>query len=59
MFFAVIIYLWAPTLPAISFTPVQRHVALETQKSMLFEYGQPFKLHRRSRVELLTASMQR
>jgi hypothetical protein len=33
-------------------TPVQKYVALEKQKMMLFEYGQPFKLHKRSRAEL-------
>jgi hypothetical protein len=59
MILALIIYLWGPTKPANLFTPVHRHIALETQKSMLFEYGQPFKLHRRSRAELLNASLQR
>jgi hypothetical protein len=58
MILPLIIYLSA-TLPPGSITPVQRHVALESQKSILFEYGQPFKLHRRSRAELLTASLQR
>ena len=41
------------------FTPAQRYVALESQKLQLFEYGQPFKLHRRSRAELYNASIQR
>lgn len=56
---ALTIYLLAPTLPARLFIPVQRYVALETQKSMLFEYGKPFKLHRRSRAELFNACVQR
>jgi len=34
-----------------------RHIALESQKMMLFEYGQPFKLHRHSRAELYNASI--
>lgn len=59
MILPLIIYLSATTLPPGSITPVQRHVALESQKSILFEYGQPFKLHRRSRAELFTASLQR
>jgi len=37
------------------FTPVKKYVALEKQKIMLFEYGQPFKLHKRSRAELYKA----
>jgi hypothetical protein len=40
-----------------SFTPVQKYVALEKQKMMLFEYGQPFKLHKRSRGELYKATV--
>ncbi len=39
------------------FTPVQKYVALEKQKMMLFEYGQPFKLHKRSRAELYKATV--
>jgi hypothetical protein len=39
------------------FTPVQKYVALENQKMMLFEYGQPFKLHKRSRAELYKATV--
>lgn len=39
------------------FTPVQKHVALEKQKMMLFEYGQTFKLHKRSRAELYKATV--
>jgi hypothetical protein len=38
-------------------TPVQKYVALEKQKMMLFEYGQPFKLHKRSRAELYKATV--
>ena len=40
-----------------SYTPVQKYVALEKQKMMLFEYGQPFKLHKRSRGELYKATV--
>jgi hypothetical protein len=42
---------------AYPFTPVNKSVALESQKLMLFEYGQTFKLHRRSRIELYLASL--
>jgi hypothetical protein len=41
------------------FTPVQKYVALESQKIGLFEYGQPFKLHKRSRAELYQAAVGR
>lgn len=39
------------------FIPAQRYVALEKQKMMLFEYGQSFKLHKRSRAELYKATV--
>jgi hypothetical protein len=45
-----------PSIQAGVFIPAQRYVALESQKVMLFEYGQTFKLHRRSRAELYAAS---
>jgi hypothetical protein len=38
---------------------VQKYVALESQKIGLFEYGQPFKLHKRSRAELYQAAVGR
>jgi hypothetical protein len=41
------------------FTPVQKYVALESQKIMLFEYGLMFKLHKRSRAELYKATVER
>ncbi len=41
----------------VSFTPVEKYVALEKQKMMLFEYGQPFKLHKRSRAEQYKATV--
>ncbi len=60
MVLAFFLVLWAP--PAASFgtlTPVQKYVALENQKMMLFEYGKPFKLHKRSRAELYKAAAER
>jgi hypothetical protein len=38
-------------LSSAMFTPVQKYVALESQKIMLFEYGLMFKLHKRSRAD--------
>lgn len=59
MFVAFALFLvFPPVIPGL-FTPAQRFVALETQKLQLFEYGQPFKLHRRSRAELFAAATQR
>ena len=51
-----LVLLAPPTISTAMLTPVQKYVALEKQKMMLFEYGQPFKLHKRSRAELLRAS---
>ncbi|MEY3937520.1 MAG: hypothetical protein RL659_361 [Pseudomonadota bacterium] len=51
-----LVLLAPPTLSPAIFTPVQKYVALEKQKMMLFEYGQPFKLHKRSRAELYKAT---
>jgi hypothetical protein len=49
---AFLLILWAPlTLSSAMFTPVQKYVALESQKIMLFEYGLMFKLHKRSRAD--------
>jgi hypothetical protein len=52
-----LVLLAPPTLSPAMFTPVQKYIALESQKIMLFEYGQPFKLHKRSRTELYKASV--
>ncbi len=58
MVLAFFLVLLAPlTLSPAMFTPVQKYVALEKQKMMLFEYGQPFKLHKRSRAELYKATV--
>ena len=59
MLVALALFLIFPPVAPGLFTPVQRYVALESQKIQLFEYGQPFKLHRRSRAELLAAAMHR
>jgi hypothetical protein len=53
-----LVLLAPPTLSPAMFTPAQKYVALEKQKMMLFEYGQTFKLHKRSRAELLRASVE-
>ena len=52
-----LVLLAPPTLSSATFTPVQKYVALEKQKMMLFEYGQPFRLHKRSRAELYKATV--
>lgn len=60
MVLAFLLLLWAPpTLSSAMFTPVQKYVALESQKIMLFEYGLMFKLHKRSRAELYKATVER
>jgi hypothetical protein len=59
MLVALALFLVFPPVAPGVFTPAQRYVALESQKLHLFEYGQPFKLHRRSRAELYSASIQR
>jgi hypothetical protein len=53
------LFLVPPPSTMVNFTPVQKYVALENQKMMLFEYGQPFKLHKRSRAELYKATVGR
>ncbi|MGV0961994.1 MAG: hypothetical protein ACOYB1_19380 [Limnohabitans sp.] len=52
-----LVLLAPPTLSPAMFTPVHKYVALEKQKMMLFEYGQPFKLQKRSRAELYKATV--
>jgi len=60
MVLSLLLFFWAlPPVTMASFTPVQKYVALEKQKMMLFEYGQPFKLHKRSRAELYKATVGR
>ena len=60
MTLALFLFFWSPPPATLSvFTPVQKYVALESQKMMLFEYGQPFKLHKRSRAELYKATVGR
>lgn len=53
-----LLILFPPMEPGL-FTPARQYIALESQKVMLFEYGQPFKLHRRSRAELYNATVKR
>jgi hypothetical protein len=58
MVLSLFLFFWfAPVGTIASITPVQKYVALENQKMMLFEYGQPFKLHKRSRAELYKATV--
>ena len=59
MFVALALFLVFPPIVPGMFTPAHRFIALETQKLQLFEYGQPFKLHRRSRAELYAAATHR
>jgi hypothetical protein len=60
MVLAFLLIFWVPpTLSFAMFTPVQKYVALESQKIMLFEYGLMFKLHKRSRAELYKATVER
>lgn len=59
MFIALALFLIFPPMEPGMFTPAQQFIALETQKLRLFEYGQTFKLHRRSRAELYAAATQR
>jgi hypothetical protein len=60
MVLSLFLFFWLlPPATLTVFTPVQKYVALESQKLMLFEYGQPFKLHKRSRAELYRASVGR
>ncbi len=59
MFLALALFLVLPPLTPGLFTPAQRFIALDTQKLQLMEYGQAFKLHRRSRAELFNAALNR
>jgi hypothetical protein len=60
MTLALFLFFWPlPPATLAVFTPVQKYVALESQKMMLFEYGQPFKLHKRTRAELYQATVGR
>jgi hypothetical protein len=57
MFLSLALILLTPPIQAGIFLPVQRYIALESQKTMLFEYGRPFKLHKRSRAEMYNAAV--
>ncbi len=59
MLVAFALFLVFPSVTPGLFTPAHRYIALESQKLQLFEYGQPFRLHRRSRAELYKAAMHR
>jgi hypothetical protein len=59
MFLSLALLLFTPPIHAGVFMPAQRYIALESQKVMLFEFGQPFKLHRRSRAEMYNATIGR
>lgn len=59
MFVAFLVFTLLPTYPLGLPTPPQQYIALESQKMMLFDYGQPFKLHRRTRTELYYATIKR
>ena len=57
MVLAFFLVLWAPSVVSLSsLTPVQKYIALENQKVLLFDYGKPFKLHKRTRAELFKAA---
>jgi hypothetical protein len=57
MFLSLALLFLTPPIQAGVFTPAQRYIALESQKVMLFEYGRPFKLHRRNRAEMYNAAI--
>ena len=57
MFLSLALVLLTPPLNSGVFIPVQRYIALERQKTMVFEYGRPFKLHKRSRAEMYNATV--
>jgi hypothetical protein len=58
MFLTLALVLFTPPIQTGFFLPTQRYVALASQKTMLFEYGRPFKLHRRSRAEMYNAAVE-
>ncbi len=57
MFLSLALWLLTPQIQAGVFLPAQRYIALQSQKTMLFEYGRPFKLHKRSRAEMYNAAV--
>ena len=57
MFLSLALLLLTPPIQAGVFIPAQRYIALESQKTMLFEYGRPFKFHKRSRAEMYNAAV--
>ena len=57
MFLSLALVLLTPPIQAGVFIPAQRYIALESQKTMLSEYGRPFKLHKRSRAEMYSAAV--
>jgi len=57
MILSLALVLLTPPIQASVFTPAQRYIALESQKTILFEYGRPFKLHKRSRAEMYSAAV--
>ena len=57
MFLSLALVLLTPPIQVGVFTPAERYIALESQKTMLFEYGRPFKLHKRSRAEMYNAAV--
>jgi len=57
MFISLALWLLTPQIQAVFLIPAQRYIALESQKTMLFDYVQPFKLHRRSRAEMYNAAV--
>jgi hypothetical protein len=59
MFLSLVFLFLTSPIHAGVFTPAQRYIALESQKVMLFEYGRPFKLHRRNRAEMYAAAVDR
>lgn len=57
MLLSLALLLLTPPIQAGFFIPAQRYIALESQKTILFEYGRPFKLHKRSRAEMYSAAV--
>lgn len=57
MFLSLALLLLTPPIQAGVFIPAQRYIALESQKTILFDYGRPFKLHKRSRAEMYSAAV--
>jgi len=57
MFLSLALLLLTPPIQAGVFKPAQRYIALESQKTILFEYGRTFKPHKRSRAEMYNAAV--